>query len=133
MYMYRCVIISTPSPPSARQPPQGRSSVHPAASGSCSSSSQPQRHKNTSSFTYSTISSTGASSSSAAVCQRRGKGRAAGEYNDEGRPHTKRARMSTVVDDEDLEDEQAKGGRGRTGAFITARDQHVCKVTEDAS
>ena len=41
--------------------------------------------------------------------------------------------MSTVVDDEDLEDEQAKGGRGRTGAFITARDQHVCKVTEDAS
>ena len=55
--------------------------------------------------------------------QRRGKGRAFGEYNDEGRPCTKRARMSAMTDDVDFEDEEE---RSRTNMFITARDQHVC-------
>lgn len=61
--------------------------------------------------------------SSVTVGQRRGKGRAFGEYNNEGRPRTKRARMAAVTDDADFEDEDE---RSKTSMFITARDQHVC-------
>ena len=51
----------------------------------------------------------------------------AGGYNEECRPHSKRARMSGMVDEEDdgTEHEEGSGSCGRANPFITAKDQHV--------
>lgn len=53
-----------------------------------------------------------------------------GGYNDEGRPHSKRARMSATMDEDgdDIELEEGRGSNGRANPFITAKDQHVRNV-----
>lgn len=78
-------------------------------------------------YSTSTASSSGvagASYSSSVGGQSRGKGRMVGGYNEEGRPHSKRARMSATMD-EGGDDIELEEGRGRANAFITAKDQHV--------
>ena len=84
---------------------------------------------------YSTSTATsssvaGATYSSSVSGQSRGKGRMVGGYNEEGRPHSKRARMSTTVDEDgdDIELEEGRGSNGRANPFITAKDQYVSSV-----
>ena len=62
--------------------------------------------------------------------QSRGKGRMVGGYNEEGRPHSKRARMSATMDEDgdDIDLEEGRGSNGRANPFITAKDQHVSSV-----
>ena len=84
---------------------------------------------------YSTSTATssgvaGATYSSSVGGQSRGKGRMVGGYNEEGRPHSKRARMSTTVDEDgnDIDLEEGRGSNGRANPFITAKDQYVSSV-----
>lgn len=82
--------------------------------------------------TSSSSGSAGAASASSTNSLRRGKGRmVGGYYNEEGRPHSKRARVSATVDednDDDIEHEERRGSSSRANAFITAMDQHVSYV-----
>ena len=92
---------------------------------------QPGRRQTPANF-YSTSTSSssgiaGTTYSSSSGGQRRDKGRMLGGYNEEGRPHSKRARVSANMDDNDdeIEHEERRGSNGRANAFITAKDQHV--------
>ena len=114
---------------SSHAPPRGGPGVGPHY---LFHAQQPPGHRNTPvSFPYSSSAasnSSGSGMSSSTGQQRRGKGWMAGGYcNEEGRPHSKRARMSTVVvaDDEDTEHDKGKALDGRANMFITARNQHV--------
>ena len=110
--------------------PQSKPRFHPPPKTAGASSSLPQHPGHRTAppgSTHSTSSTRGGASSSLYTReQRRGRGRTARDYNCEGYPHSKRARMSNNMaeEEEDFEDNEMKR---KSNVFISARDQHVRK------
>ena len=54
----------------------------------------------------------------------------AGAYNEQGHPLSKRARKSTMVDedDDDITEFEGRDTNNRASVFRTARDQHVSSI-----
>lgn len=123
MYMYFTGHQPSQTQQNTFHPPPRRGGLAPSLS-------QRPQQSNMPSFSYSISSSRGVASSSSSVytaSRGRNKTRAFSDYNDQGRPRSKRARMSAVEDaDDDFEDEEVKS---RSNMFISARDQHVSQHT----
>lgn len=128
---YACIVVMHVL---GQQTSQGSSHVAPnprGTGGDPQARHQAERRQTPANF-YSTSTGIPSSSGSAgATSSTRGqKGRMVGRYNEEGRPHSKRARVSATMDEDgdDIEHDEGRGSNSRANAFITAKDQHVSTV-----